>query len=62
MGVDLNTASMPLLARVAGVSSAIAKNIILFREENGAFKSRSELKKCLNSVLKHLSSVPAFYV
>lgn len=45
VGVDLNTASPSLLVRVAGVSSAIAKNITQYREENGSFKSRSELKK-----------------
>lgn len=45
VGVDLNTASPSLLLRVAGVTSAIAKNITAFREENGSFKSRAELKK-----------------
>lgn len=45
VGVDLNTASPSLLLRVAGVSSAIAKNIMAYREENGSFKSRAELKK-----------------
>lgn len=45
VGVDLNTASPSLLFRVAGVSSAIAKNIAAYREENGSFKSRAELKK-----------------
>lgn len=45
VGVDLNTASVQLLNRVAGVSSAVANNIVAFRQENGAFKSRSELKK-----------------
>lgn len=45
VGVDLNTASASLLLRVAGVTSAIAKNITAYREENGCFKSRSELKK-----------------
>ncbi len=45
VGVDLNTASPSLLLRVAGVSSAIAKNIAAYREENGSFKSRAELKK-----------------
>lgn len=45
VGVDLNTASVSLLQRVAGVTSAIAKNITAYREENGCFKSRSELKK-----------------
>lgn len=45
VGVDLNTASPSLLSRVSGVSSTVSKNIVNFREENGAFKSRSELKK-----------------
>ena len=45
VGVDLNTASPQLLSRVAGVSSAVAKNIVAYREENGSFTSRSELKK-----------------
>ena len=45
VGVDLNTASPQLLSRVAGVSSAVAKNIVAYREENGLFTSRSELKK-----------------
>lgn len=45
VGVDLNTASVQLLNRVAGVSSAIAKNIVNYREENGIFSTRAELKK-----------------
>lgn len=45
VGVDLNTASPSLLLRVAGVSSAIAKNITVYREENGSFTSRAQLKK-----------------
>ena len=45
VGVDLNTASVQLLSRVAGIGSALAKNIVLYREENGKFTSRSELKK-----------------
>lgn len=45
VGVDLNTASAPLLEHVAGVNAAIAKNMITYREENGGFKSRTELKK-----------------
>ena len=45
VGVDLNTASAPLLSRVAGVSAAVAKNIVAYREEHGAFSSRNELKK-----------------
>ena len=45
VGVDLNTASAPLLARVAGINSGIAKNIVAYREEHGSFKERKELKK-----------------
>ena len=45
VGVDLNTASAPLLARVAGVNAAVAKNIVTYREENGEFHSRAALKK-----------------
>lgn len=44
VGVDLNTASPQLLSRVAGVSSAVAKNIVLYREEHGRFNERYELK------------------
>ncbi|MGN0522725.1 MAG: Tex family protein [Eubacterium sp.] len=44
VGVDLNTASAPLLNRVAGISSVLAKNIVEYREENGKFNSRTELK------------------
>ncbi len=45
VGVDLNTASVQLLSRVAGIGPALAKNIVAFREENGKFTSRTELKK-----------------
>ena len=45
VGVDLNTASASLLEYVSGVSKAIAKNIVTYREENGRFKSRRELLK-----------------
>ncbi len=45
VGVDLNTASQPLLARVAGINSGVAKNIVAYREENGAFSDRNELLK-----------------
>ena len=45
VGVDLNTASAPLLARVAGMSKTLAQNIVTYRDENGRFNSRSELKK-----------------
>jgi uncharacterized protein len=45
VGVDLNTASAPLLQYISGISKAIAKNIVDYREENGKFKSREELLK-----------------
>ena len=45
VGVDLNTASAPLLARVAGMSKILAQNIVAYRDENGRFNSRSDLKK-----------------
>lgn len=45
VGVDLNTASASLLSYIAGVNSAIAKNIVAYREENGRFNSRRELLK-----------------
>jgi len=45
VGVDLNTASRPLLKSIAGLNESIANNIIVYREENGAFKNRQELKK-----------------
>ncbi len=45
VGVDLNTASHSLLSYVAGVNSSIAKNIVAYREDNGAFKERKELLK-----------------
>ena len=43
VGVDLNTASAPLLQYISGISKVIAKNIVDYREENGKFKSREEL-------------------
>lgn len=45
VGVDLNTASAPLLEYVSGITRAIAKNIVLYREEYGAFSSRKQLLK-----------------
>ncbi len=45
VGVDLNTASVSLLKYVAGLNSGIAKNIVLYREENGKFTARSQLLK-----------------
>ncbi|MQP67545.1 S1 RNA-binding domain-containing protein [Niveispirillum sp. SYP-B3756] len=43
VGVDLNTASVPLLARVSGLSETVAKNVVAFRDEKGAFRSRRQL-------------------
>ncbi len=45
VGADLNTASPALLSRISGLSAAVCNNIVAYREQNGAFKSRSELKK-----------------
>ncbi len=45
VGVDLNTASAPLLERVAGINATVAKNIVTYREENGSFTSRAAIKK-----------------
>lgn len=45
VGVDVNTASAPLLARVSGLSASVAQGIVNFRDANGAFASRSGLKK-----------------
>ncbi|MBE7718844.1 MAG: RNA-binding transcriptional accessory protein [Lacrimispora celerecrescens] len=45
VGVDLNTASASLLEYISGISKPIAKNIVVYREENGAFASRSQLRK-----------------
>ncbi len=45
VGVDLNTASAPLMEYISGISKTIAKNIVAYREENGQFKSRKDLLK-----------------
>ena len=45
VGVDLNTASWPLLTHISGISSAIAKNIVAYRDEEGIFTARAQLKK-----------------
>ncbi len=45
VGVDLNTASAPLLARISGLNAAVSKNIVAYRESTGAFRSRKELLK-----------------
>ena len=45
VGADLNTASESLLSHISGLSSAVCKNIVSYREQNGRFESRTELKK-----------------
>ncbi len=45
VGVDLNTASVPLMEHISGITKAIAKNIVAYREENGRFSNRRELLK-----------------
>ncbi|HVV69445.1 MAG TPA: Tex family protein [Gammaproteobacteria bacterium] len=45
VGVDVNTASVPLLSCVAGLNESVAKNIVLYRDENGRFNTRQQLKK-----------------
>lgn len=45
VGVDVNTASVPLLARVSGISEGLAKNIVAYRDTKGAFRKRSELQE-----------------
>lgn len=45
VGVDLNTASAPLLEYISGISKAVAKNIVIYREENGKFTNRKQLLK-----------------
>ncbi|MCK5524151.1 MAG: RNA-binding transcriptional accessory protein [Thiomargarita sp.] len=45
VGVDLNTASIPLLTRVSGLNAGLARQIVTFRDENGAFSNRDTLKK-----------------
>jgi len=45
VGVDVNTASVPLLTRISGLNASLAANIVSYRDAHGAFKSRDELKK-----------------
>ena len=45
VGVDVNTASAPLLARISGLNATLAQNIVAYRDENGAFANRKQLKK-----------------
>ena len=56
VGVDLNTASASLLEYISSVSKAIAKNIVIYREENGRFTSRKELLKVASLDRRHLNS------
>ena len=45
VGIDLNTASPSLLSYISGINGSLAKNIVVYREENGSFKNRNQLKK-----------------
>ena len=56
--MDLNTASPSLLERISGLSAAVSKNIVKYREENGAFTSRNELKRSTSWGQRHSSSAP----
>ena len=60
VGVDVNTASAPLLERVAGVNSTIAKNIVAYRDEHGSFASRKELGKVPRLVPKAFEQSAGF--
>ncbi|ANU82011.1 RNA-binding transcriptional accessory protein [Aggregatibacter actinomycetemcomitans] len=60
VGVDLNTASVPLLARVAGMTKTIAQNIVTYRDENGRFDSREQLKKVPRLGLKAFEQCAGF--
>lgn len=59
VGVDLNTASVPLLARVAGLTRMMAQNIVARRDENGQFQNRQQLLKVSRLGLKPLNSARA---
>ena len=60
VGVDLNTASAPLLEQVAGINATVAKNIVAYREENGMFTSRAALKKVPKLGLKAFEQCAGF--
>ncbi len=45
VGADMNTASAPLLARISGLSESLARNIVAYRDQHGAFRTRTELRK-----------------
>src|SRR5699024_2872814 len=59
VGVDINTASGPLLERVAGVNATLADNIVAYRNDNGLFTTRKELKKVHAWDRKLMSNQPA---
>ena len=60
VGVDVNTASAALLARISGLNATLAQNIVQFRDANGAFKSRSELKRSRAWARRPSNRPPAF--
>lgn len=61
VGADLNTASFSLLSYVAGINAAVAKNIVAYREENGAFAERKELLKVSKLGKKAYEQCAGFY-
>jgi uncharacterized protein len=60
VGVEVNTASKQLLSYVSGLSNSLAQNIVEYRNKNGAFKNRNELKKFQDWVIKHLNKQQVF--
>lgn len=60
-GVDLNTASASLLEYISGVSKAIAKNIVIYREENGRFTSRKDLLEGCEAWTESIRAVRWFH-
>ena len=59
VGVDANTASAPLLARVSGIGAGLAQSIVQHRDANGPFKSRKALKECARLGRRRSSNAPA---
>ena len=57
VGVDVNTASHSLLSYIAGINTTSAKNIVKYREENGAFKTRAEILKVLYQGNRHIRRI-----
>lgn len=62
VGVDLNMASVPLLSQVAGLNKTLAKNVVDYRDANGAFKNRKELLKVPRLGPKAFEQAAGFYV